>query len=176
MKFVVAACLAFLLAITHGAACSCATRKFAEELKDTDTRAVFVGRCVSRTDHDKYFYEYVFEVERTWKNPLPSRVSVLSSKNGSSCGYLFSPDARYVVWTSMHFISTDRQMLATGLCTRTTTANSEEGTTQVAALEKWQEHNVAITRAWRVGSVLALCIMAASVVAWQRRSSHALAK
>ena len=172
MKFVIAACLAFLLAITHGAACSCVSIPFADELQAT--HAVFVGRCLSKTYRpDLLSYEYAFEVERTWKNRLPSHVSVVSPADGAACGYFFNPDYRYVVWTSARFVSKGRQMLETTLCTRTTTADSSEATTQIAALEQWQQTT---KRAWWIGSGLALFIVATSIVAWCRRSSHVLAK
>ena len=128
MKSTILLFLTFLAFMrTIAVACSCGptppvSKAFAQ------ASAVFVGRCISSklvyrrpNDLGGAYYEYTFEVARSWKGVAGKKETLVKSGiGGGDCGYPFQIGESYIL-----YCYGDNGILRTNVCARTCIANSE---------------------------------------------------
>lgn len=105
-------------------ACSCLPPGSPTEERDKYA-AVFRGRvtAVSQEQTARGFrvQRVTFEVDRAWKGPVTSTMTVYTGAGGGDCGYNFQQGADYLVYASQsqsdEFLPANA--FATGICSRT---------------------------------------------------------
>jgi hypothetical protein len=91
-----------------GFACSCLDPGIRGRFKQADI--VFAGKAVS-IDDSKGFPEVHFDVDRSWKGVGANTVSVLTARDGASCGAEFDVGKDYLIYARLKGTA-----FVTGLC------------------------------------------------------------
>ena len=120
MVFVLAFAIATAASLDTAAACTCLTvpgslRKLVQAEKQ-DCTAVFLGTVTDiRTDSDGMQLTVRFSVERVWKGPVSSELTVTTHAQTDACGVPFTLGRRFIVYARSHM----QGPLSTYSCSRT---------------------------------------------------------
>ena len=118
-----AAVAILVLAPSDGFACSCpyVWESLADELnwKIKGADAIFSGEVLSVTEETRYL-SVDFSVVDVWKGDVTEKVTVVTGRNGGSCGVDFKSGEKYLVFASNSMWLTEGvNNLTAGLCSRT---------------------------------------------------------
>ena len=91
--------------------CTCAYPTFEEQWKKASV--VFQGKVLRIQPHTDGVLRVDLEVEKVWKGPALTKISVTTPDNSAACGYTFEIDAEYLVYAD------GTKSPDVGLCSRT---------------------------------------------------------
>ena len=120
MAYVLAFAIASAASVDTVTACTCLTvpgspRELVQADKDIST-AVFLGTVTDiRTESDGMQLTVRFSVERVWKGPVSSELTVSTHAQTDACGFPFALGRRFIVYARSHL----QGPLSTYSCSRT---------------------------------------------------------
>ena len=98
-------------------ACSCAPPPSAKDALQSSS-AVFAGKVTAIAAAGKFHRAVTFEIASTWKGTKGKTVTVVTHKDGATCGYGFAKGKSYLVYASQ-VKEQGKMVLKTNICTRT---------------------------------------------------------